>query len=76
MAKSKHCKCAANVNKVLEEQGSNTRLELPFRMRLSTGAELEPIPQLKVVKMDPTKRERLATIVPAYCPFCGRKYPS
>lgn len=72
--KAKSCGCIENINKSLEEMGSNTRLCADNFINLKTGKFSKAKVRLFVEKDNSRKREPLKRIIPIYCPFCGQKY--
>lgn len=70
------CNCIKDTNKVLEERGLNTRLDIPIMFNRGNG-NLGSSPQvlIKTKKADTTKREKPIKLFASYCPFCGEKYP-
>lgn len=68
MTKTRSCKCATKVNKLLEAQNE----ELVLSIRLSSGQAYAVI---LTQKIDPKKRTKKHTLLATYCPFCGKKYP-
>jgi hypothetical protein len=71
--RSKTCDCLVKMNAALEKKGSNTRLVSSMTINFSTG-KATCYPVLAVEKADSKKRGKLETIIPSYCPMCGKKY--
>ncbi len=66
------CDCIEQAAQELE--GTNTVLDIPFRINLKTGQQLPPRLQIATCKRDSKRREKAAFILATYCPFCGEKY--
>lgn len=67
------CGCLSKVNAALKKKGENTRVDSVLIFAVGTGLSVS-IPRLATIKAEKS-RKRMRTIVPAYCPFCGKKYP-
>lgn len=58
------CDCAQMVNDKLADQNAKlAMMVLPSEK-----------PLLQTEKVDPQKRGKVPTVIPAFCPFCGEKY--
>lgn len=71
------CNCIDEVNRELERSGSNTHLVIPNRMRSSESGDwvrLPPAVEIATAKSDGKSRNRKATVIATYCPFCGKRY--
>lgn len=67
------CKCLESINKALEEDSVNLKIEEGLYMDWDRGTTFT-LPIISVKKRDSKKRGRLGSITPSYCPFCGKKY--
>ena len=71
---TKECKCREQVNKQLSEK-FGAGLTCKTVVNFKTGKMRPSPPLLMVDNDDPKSRKPLPTIMCAYCPFCGKKYP-
>jgi hypothetical protein len=63
------CKCIDKLNRELEKDERNARLELTLTM----DGKAYPYMSATYRKGKQIKEHHL-TIVPSFCPFCGKKY--
>ena len=63
------CNCIEEMNKELEKQNMNTKLELAFGMKGVIKKVL-----ICVVKLDDKIKKKPIKLFATYCPFCGQKY--
>lgn len=68
------CDCIALVNDAFERGGTNTVLDIPIQISMSTGEVIDPAILIRTVKRDDKKREKPRPIFATYCPFCGVRY--
>lgn len=64
------CNCITKVNKLLIENGSNTKLGITFPL---DGRKPKRV-LIAVEKLDIAKRSKRVAVMADYCPFCGEKY--
>lgn len=62
------CKCIEEANTLLAERNSRLVTGVSFK----TGLEY-PLLQTEVIEKK--RGARAVTMIPAYCPFCGKKLP-
>jgi len=68
-AKAARCKCVDLCNEALASQNAELVTELVINFK--TGdARLEMTIPLR--KVDPAKKGKLPTLMPTYCPICGK----
>ena len=65
------CSCIEEMNRLMAEKGSNTKLCITFNGMTGQG-----YPTIQTEKANKKRRERPALAIPSYCPFCGGKYES
>ena len=70
------CNCIAEVQKNLEESGSNTMLDIPVRWTRDGKMTKTNTVSIATCKRDDKKREKPTRLIPPYCPFCGKEYES
>jgi len=66
------CDCLEKTQEALEDY--NTRIVTTMQMDFERG-RMRSLPLLAVEKIDKKKRKKPITVVPTYCPICGKKYP-
>lgn len=66
------CNCLALTQEALKEH--NTCLVTTMQFNPKSG-KMRSLPQLATEKMDKKSRKKPITVIPAYCPICGEKYP-
>lgn len=69
--KSGPCTCANLIDNKLRDY--NTRLARQFTLDFEAGTAGASI-VIQTEKIDSKKREKAKTVLPTYCPFCGKKY--
>lgn len=74
-AAPKGCNCLEDINRALAKEGFNTRVCSHFMLDFKTG-KAHTVARLETEKADSKKREARKNIIPTYCPFCGKKYPT
>lgn len=62
------CDCIEKANKLLSKY--NTKLSIGWTF----DGDFDFFPRLEVEKVDRKVRGSAKPVVPAFCPFCGRKY--
>jgi len=63
------CKCIENLNKELAKDERASQLELTIRMDGMTFPYMSA-----TYKKGKQIKERHITIIPTFCPFCGKRY--
>lgn len=61
------CNCIDKVNKLLAKK--NTKLDFIF-----TLGKISKYPKISTIKVDGKIKSGPVTMIPSYCPFCGKKY--
>lgn len=69
MPKKIECRCISMVNEQLSKH--NTQLDTKI-IGILTGKPRE-VPVVATVKLNTRKHDPAKTVVPTYCPFCGKK---
>jgi hypothetical protein len=70
------CDCIEKINKALDEQGTNTMLNIPIILNRNADNVLSSAARVKIVtyKRDDSIRKGPFSMFASYCPFCGEKY--
>lgn len=64
------CNCIEITNKALVEKDLNTQLSIAFSLK-------PEVPHKVIIateKIDQKNRKKPITLIPSFCPFCGKKY--
>lgn len=66
------CDCMTRVNESLKAR--NTKLSVSFCLSRDLS-EADTMLMIQTEKLDKQSRVKPATVIPTFCPFCGKKYP-
>lgn len=69
------CNCIEKVNKLLEESGTNTALDIPVTFSFEAKNTLKANRvRVATKKRESQKRGQPKAVLATFCPFCGKEY--
>lgn len=67
------CGCIDKINKLFEEKGRNTGIEVGITMDIANGRSGDCL-RIATYKRDQKKKGKAVSLLALHCPFCGVKY--
>lgn len=68
------CDCIELINDKLEEANTNTVLDIPMTLSMSSDDIKADRTTVTTRKKDSMARKKAQKVFASYCPFCGDKY--